>query len=74
MATLDVRSMMAEGKEPFDAIMGAVARLGEHEELELFAPLEPVPLYDVLNARGFTHETESLGKDDYRVVFRREVA
>jgi len=74
MATLDVRPMMADGKEPFDAIMGAVAGLGEQEEFELLAPLEPVPLYDVLNARGFTHETESLGKGDYRIVFRRQVA
>lgn len=73
MATLDVRPMIAAGKEPFDAIMAAVGGLGSEEELELFAPLDPIPLYQVLSARGFTHETESLGGGDYRVVFRREV-
>lgn len=73
MVTLDVRPMMAGGKEPFDVIMAAVARLASGEEFELFAPLDPTPLYQVLGARGFTHETESLGKGDYRVVFHPEV-
>lgn len=73
MARLDVRPMMAEGKEPFQAIMATVAGLEDGEDLELFAPLDPIPLYEVLGARGFAHETESLGEGDYRVVFRREV-
>ena len=73
MTTLDVRPMMAAGKEPFEAIMTAVGALGPKEEFELFAPLEPVPLYQVLDAQGFNHETEDLGGGDYRVVFRREV-
>jgi len=74
MAILDVRPMMKAGKEPFDAIMGLVGSLGPEEEFELFAPLEPIPLYGVLGAQGFSHETESLGGGDYRIVFRREVA
>ena len=52
--------------------MTAVGALGPKEEFELFAPLEPVPLYQVLGAQGFNHETEDLGGGDYRVVFRRE--
>ena len=72
MATLDVRPLMAAGKEPFEAIMGTVAALGPEEEFELLAPLDPVPLYGVLGARGFGHETEALGGGDFRVVFRRE--
>ena len=70
MKKLDVRPLMAEGQEPFDAIMGAVAGLEPGEEFELTAPLEPVPLYQVLGARGFSHQTEPLGGGDYRVVFR----
>jgi len=31
MAMLDVRQMMAVGKEPFDAIMTAVGELGPEE-------------------------------------------
>ncbi|TAN31695.1 DUF2249 domain-containing protein [bacterium] len=73
MATLDVRPLMAAGKEPFDAIMAAVGALGPDEELELLAPLDPVPLYAVLGAQGFGHETEALGGGEFRVVFRREV-
>lgn len=73
MARLDVRPMMAEGKEPFGAIMATVAGLEDGEDLELLAPLDPIPLYQVLRARGFAHETEPLGEGDYRVVFRREV-
>ncbi len=59
MATLDVRPMMAEGNDPFGAIMRVVEGLGQ------------VPLYEVLGARGFQHQTWSLGGGDYRVVFRR---
>ncbi|MGH7922773.1 MAG: DUF2249 domain-containing protein [Candidatus Dormibacteraceae bacterium] len=71
MATLDVREMMAGGDDPFAAIMQAVDGLVGDEELELVAPLDPVPLYQVLGARGFAHQTEDLGGGDYRVVFRR---
>lgn len=74
MVTLDVRPLMAAGKEPFNAIMGVVGGLGPEEEFELFAPLDPVPLYQVLGERGFSHKTEALGGGDYRVVFRRELA
>ena len=73
MTTLDVRPMMAAGKEPFEAIMAVVGALSPQEEFELLAPLEPVPLYGVLGAQGFNHETEDLGGGDFRVVFRREV-
>ena len=72
MATLDVRPMIAAGNEPFDAIMGAVSGLQPEEELELLAPLDPIPLYQVLGAQGFSHETEALGGGDFRVVFRRK--
>ena len=72
MKKLDVRPLMARGQEPFDAIMGAVSELAPGEDFELTAPFEPVPLYQVLGARGFSHETEPLGGGDYRVVFRPE--
>ncbi|MHB1526226.1 MAG: DUF2249 domain-containing protein [Candidatus Dormibacteria bacterium] len=69
MALLDVRALMAQGGDPFAAIMEAVAQLGPVEPLELTAPLDPVPLYTVLEARGYGHRTEDLGGGDYRVVF-----
>ena len=69
MARLDVRGLMASGEEPFAAIMTAVAALSPGESLELVAPLDPVPLYPVLEARGYRHRTEDLGRGDFKVVF-----
>ncbi len=69
MAQLDVRELMARGDDPFAVIMDAVSKLADSEPLELIAPLEPVPLYGVLETRGYGHRTEDLGGGDYRVVF-----
>lgn len=70
MTTLDVRPMMAAGRDPFAAIMQTVELLRPGEHFELLAPLDPVPLYQVLGERGFAHETEDIGDGDFRVVFR----
>ena len=74
MATLDVRAMMREGGEPFQAIMSAVENLAAAEDFELLAPLDPEPLKQLLLTRGFTPETEALGGGDFRVLFRRREA
>ena len=71
MATFDARPIIAGGGEPFDAIMKAVAALGDDEEFILLAPFEPVPLEGVLSSQGFTYEVEELGGDDWRVTFTR---
>ena len=71
MATVDARPLIAAGDEPFDLIMSAVAALGEHEELVVLAPFEPVPLEGVLGAQGFSYEAQEIGADDWRVTFRR---
>jgi uncharacterized protein (DUF2249 family) len=65
---------MAAGKEPFDAIMGAVGGLKAGEEFELFAPLDPIPLYQVLGAQGYSHETEALGGGTFGSSFARRWA
>jgi uncharacterized protein (DUF2249 family) len=71
MATLDVRPILARGEEPFDTIMNAVSQLGPDESLELFAPFEPIPLFNVLGVQGFRHEAQPIGNGDYRVIFHR---
>jgi uncharacterized protein (DUF2249 family) len=71
MAVLDVRDLMAKGGDPFAVIMAAVSQLGPTEPLDLIAPLDPIPLYAVLGARGYAHLTEDLGDGDYRVRFTR---
>lgn len=57
--TLDAREIDGE---PFDDIMAALGDLGDEETLVLLNSFEPVPLYDVLEQRGFTHETEQDGE------------
>ncbi|MFB6097392.1 MAG: DUF2249 domain-containing protein [Haloferacaceae archaeon] len=53
--TLDAREIDGE---PFDDIVDALADLDRGETLVLLNSFEPVPLYDVLEERGFTHETD----------------
>jgi len=71
MATIDVRPDIAAGREPFQRIMEAVKRLGPDEGLELIAPFEPAPLYEVLSERGFDHTVESRSDGTWLVTFRR---
>jgi uncharacterized protein DUF2249 len=35
----------------------------------ILAPFEPIPLYDVLGARGFSHETAMVADDEWVVRF-----
>lgn len=62
--TLDARAIDGE---PFGTIMSALEELPEEGTLELINSFEPEPLYDVLTDRGFTHETERVGDDEWHV-------
>ena len=68
---IDVREDLRSGNEPFSKIMAAVAALGESEVLRLRSTFEPVPLFTVLGKRGFVHESEEHGADDWSVWFWR---
>lgn len=68
---LDVRDDIRRGQEPFGRIMAAVKALAAGQALVLRAPFEPVPLYDVLDTRGFAHWTERRADDDWSVWFYR---
>ncbi|APW99066.1 hypothetical protein CHINAEXTREME_15355 [Halobiforma lacisalsi AJ5] len=63
--TIDVREI--DGP-PFDDIMSAVGSLEDGERLELLAPFEPEPLYEVLDSRGYTHESDRQDEDLWRVL------
>lgn len=71
MAQVDARPIIASGGEPFETIMGAVAALGDGEELVVLAPFEPVPLEGVLSSQGFAYEASEIGGGDWQVTFRR---
>ncbi len=66
---LDVHNELSNGGEPFSRIMAAVAGLAEGQVLHLRAPFEPVPLFGVMQKRGFGHTTEKHGDDDWSVWF-----
>lgn len=68
---LDVRPILRDGGEPFGKIMEAVAALGQDQGLRLYATFKPVPLFGVLEAKGFTHEAKEIGGGDWEVLFRR---
>ncbi|MGH9305528.1 MAG: DUF2249 domain-containing protein [Acidimicrobiales bacterium] len=70
MAGFDARPMLADGGEPFDAILAAVAALTPGEELVVLAPFEPVPLEAVLGSQGFAYEARPLDGEDWEVTFR----
>ena len=74
MVLLDVREDLRQGREPFQRIMAAAAALPAGEDMELIAPFEPVPLYVVLENRGFSHVSRQTDEGFWRVVFRREYA
>lgn len=53
--------------EPFSDIVAALDELDVDETLLLINSFEPEPLYEVLEARGFTYETTQQSADEWRV-------
>jgi len=55
---LDVRPIIDSGKDPFLEIMTKIKSLNDDEILHLINSFEPIPLYSVLEKKGFNHWTE----------------
>ena len=66
---LDVRPILRDGGAPFSIIMEAVAALAPGQSLRLLASFKPVPLFQVLGARGFEAAAREIGGGDWEVVF-----
>ena len=66
---LDVRPILRNGGEPFQAIMAAVASLERGQGLRLLAPFRPQPLFGVMQEKGFGHEVIELEGGDFEVRF-----
>jgi len=66
---LDVRPILAEGGEPFQAIMAAVESLAPGQGLKLLAPFKPQPLFTVMERKGFLHQVSELEGGDFEVRF-----
>lgn len=71
IVTLDVRKEIAQGREPFARIMTAVGTLSDGQSLMLIAPFQPVPLFQVLAAQGFSHQSRETTSGDWEVLFSR---
>ena len=69
LQTLDVRPILKAGGEPFPEIMKAVSRLGTEQGLRLLASFKPVPLFAVMQKKGYAHDEKELGGGDWEVVF-----
>jgi len=67
--TLDVRPILLAGGEPFQEIMQAVTRLRDGEGLRLLATFQPVPLFAVMERKGFAHCAKELDGGDWEVLF-----
>jgi uncharacterized protein (DUF2249 family) len=55
---IDVRKLLAAGREPFPAIRQCVDKLRENEGLEIIAPFIPSPLIEMLGSEGFEKSLE----------------
>jgi uncharacterized protein (DUF2249 family) len=64
----DVRPIINSGRDPFLDIMNQIKQLKEDQVLCLINSFEPIPLYTVLQRKGFDHFTEKVD-DFFRVYF-----
>ncbi len=69
---LDVRPFHERGEEPFNAIMSAVESLQPDQDFLLVNSFEPIPLYRVMDKRGFSHQTSEISADEWHIIFRRK--
>lgn len=53
LQTLDLRPGLAQGEEPFGAVMAACRALPAGHVLELLTPFEPAPLRSLFDQRGW---------------------
>ena len=69
---IDVRKLIAAGKEPFPLIRRAADALGEDEGLEIIAPFIPSPLVELMTSEGFEKSMEHAPDGSWITRFWRE--
>ncbi len=74
LQTLDVRPTLRAGGEPFQEIMQAVASLDSGQGLRLLATFRPVPLFKVMQNKGYAHSERPLDGGDWEVIFTPDTA
>jgi len=68
---LDVRQILAGGRDPFSEIMEVARKVPPEGTLVVVAPFDPVPLRDVLGSSGFTSSATPRGPGEWEITFRR---
>jgi uncharacterized protein (DUF2249 family) len=71
---LDVRPILASGRDPFEEIMQAAGDVPVDGFLVVVAPFDPVPLREKLGASGFTSTAVSSGPQEWEITFYRAAA
>lgn len=70
--TLDVRSMLAQGIEPFPEIRKRINALLPSSGLIVIAPFMPAPLIEILRSEGFSSTVERRRDGAWATHFWRE--
>lgn len=71
---LDVRDSLRRGEQPLDVILRTADALEDGHVLHLRSPFEPIPLFRVMDQRGFEHHSTMFDPDDWSTWFWRRDA
>lgn len=69
---LDVRPILANGRDPFTEIMHVAHDVPENGVMVVVAPFDPVPLREHLRQCGFTSTVAACGPQEWEITFRRD--
>ncbi len=70
--TLDVRSLLADGKEPLAVIRARLEALPAGQGLVVIAPFLPAPLIELLRSEGWSATVERRGDGAWSAKFWRD--
>lgn len=72
IVALDVRPIIAEGKDPLGQIMKAAKSIPANGALKVINSFEPTPLIAVLEKQGYEYYVDFVEKDDVQTWFYKE--
>lgn len=71
LVSLDVRSIIEGGNDPFNEIMAFVKKLEDTQTLEIINSFEPIPLINKLKRKGYTTWTEKFEDGTVHSFFKK---
>ena len=74
VAELDARTFQSTGEDPFLAIQDTARDVEPGSAFVLRSAFAPVPLYGVLERKGFAYHAEEVAPRDWVITFYRERA